>query len=181
MSKCYHSGSSILTEATKNRDKDRIRGSGWHLMRQHLWAVIYGRVVLPCWICCVLYAHWMLYRPWGEKPKETKQRLQIYISQETPERKGVFALEEFLHVPQNSPNGPLEESRNLGTDCMKSFELHKMLMVALSQASSWQPLRVSNNNSKISIYSLSLSVTQFAAQFLRLYIWLFLLYSCYWH
>lgn len=118
----------------------------------------------------------------GGKKKSRKQNKDCrYISprKHQREKERVRALEEFLHVLQNSPNGPLEKSRNLGTDCMKSFELHKMLMVALSQASSWQLLRVSDNNSKISIYSLSLSATQFAAQFLRLYIRLVLLYSCY--
>lgn len=37
---------------------------------------------------------------------------------------------------------------------MKSLELHKLLMVALSQASCWQLLRESNNNSKICSLSL---------------------------
>lgn len=97
---------------------------------------------------------------WGEKKNKTgKQNKDCsYISPRIHqrERERAFALEEFLHVPQNSPNGPLEESRSLGTDCMKSFDLHKMFAVALSQASSWQLLRVSNNSSKISIYSQSL-------------------------
>lgn len=99
----------------------------------------------------------MLQRTWGKKKwKQNKNCRYISPRKHQTERERAFDLEESFHAPQNSPNGPLEELRNLGTDCMKSFELHKMLMVALSQASCWQLLRVSNNNSKISIYSMSL-------------------------
>lgn len=116
----------------------------------------------------------------GEKKKQrNKTKTDISPRKYQRERERAFALEKLLHVPQNSPNGPLEESRNLGTDCMKSFELHKMLMVALSQASCWQRLRVSNKTPKYLFTAWVFSVTQFAAQLLILYIELFLLYSCY--
>lgn len=61
-----------------------------------------------------------------------------------------------LACPTELPQWAIRRIKKPGTDCMKSFELHKMLTVTFSQASSWQLLRVSNNNSKISIYSLSL-------------------------
>lgn len=125
---------------------------------------------------------WILYRSSGKKKNKTgKQNKDCrYISPRKYQREveRAFGFEEFLHVPQNSPNGSLEEWRNLGTDCMKTFQLLKMLAVALSQASSWQLLRVSNNNSKISIYSLSLFSDPVCSTVPQI-ILLFWLYSCY--
>lgn len=73
----------------------------------------------------------------GKKKTWIQNKTCRYISprKHQAERERAFDLEDLLHVQQNSPNRPLEELRNLGTNCVKSFELHKMLMVALSQAS----------------------------------------------
>lgn len=100
----------------------------------------------------------MLHRSWGgKKPQKQKKTWDIYLPGNTRQKGREPLIWKSSCIYYRTPQmGHLEELRNPGTDCMKSFELHKMLMVALSQASCWQLLRVSNNSSKISIHSLSL-------------------------